>query len=150
MEGAAQELSSLDWEISKALAGISGKLVAEVEQLTSIREAAERLHKIDIAATAIDHLAQDYHLQIQLKRKYRRRILRELVLKEEEKARLQKEAAEFPACMKKEVDAAVVAAVNSSEQRFEQQTILLKKDSESKKDPASFRSKHYPLKSRTP
>jgi hypothetical protein len=43
-----------------------------VERLTSIREAValqtkelERLHKIDIAATAIDHLVLDYQSQKQ-------------------------------------------------------------------------------------
>ncbi len=72
VEGVVQKLSNLGLEISKALAEISGKLVAEVEQLTSIREAValqtkeiERLHKIDIAATAIDHLIQDYESQKQ-------------------------------------------------------------------------------------
>ncbi len=67
VEGVVQKLSSLGLEISKALAELSGKLVAEVEQLTAIREAValeakemERLHKLDIAATAIDQLVQDY------------------------------------------------------------------------------------------
>ncbi|MBI4528166.1 MAG: hypothetical protein HY695_30605 [Deltaproteobacteria bacterium] len=72
VEGVVQKLSNLGLEISKSLAEISGKLVAEVERLNSIREAVglqtkelERLHKIDIAATAIDHLVQDYQSQKQ-------------------------------------------------------------------------------------
>lgn len=72
VEGVVQKVSNLGLEISKALAEISGKLVAEVDRLTSIREAValqtkeiERLHKIDIAATAIDHLIQDYESQKQ-------------------------------------------------------------------------------------
>ena len=72
VEGVVQNLSNLGLEISKALAEISGKLVSEVERLTSIREAValqtkelERLHKIDIAATAIDHLVLDYQSQKQ-------------------------------------------------------------------------------------
>ena len=72
VEGVVQKVSNLGLEISKALSEISGKLVAEVERLTSIREAValqtkeiERLHKIDIAATAIDHLIQDHESQKQ-------------------------------------------------------------------------------------
>ncbi len=72
VEGVVQKLSNLGLEISKALADISGKLIAEVERLTSTREAValqtkelEQLHKIDIAATSIDHLIQDYKSQKQ-------------------------------------------------------------------------------------
>src|ERR1035438_7307460 len=45
----------------------SGKLVEEVERLSAVREAVnleraelERLHKIDVAATALDQMVQDY------------------------------------------------------------------------------------------
>ena len=200
-------------EISKALAEISGKLVSEVERLTSIREAValqtkelERLHKIDIAATAIDHLVLDYQSQKQtleaeifaqreawsaeelqrareqkeyeenLKKQRQRevedyeykkvlerkkaqdkyeeetRVLekknkenqeelekswkqRETALREreEEGARLRKEVDEFPVRLKMEVDATVSNAVKSAEQRFEQERILLKKESESER-----------------
>jgi colicin import membrane protein len=213
VEGVVQNLSNLGLEISKALAEISGKLVSEVERLTSIREAValqtkelERLHKIDIAATAIDHLVLDYQSQKQtleaeisaqreawsaeelqrareqkeyeenLKKQRQRevedyeykkalerkkaqdkyeeetRVLekknkekqeelekswkqRETALKEreEEGARLRKEVDEFPARLKMEVDAAVSNAVKSVEQRFEQERILLKKESESER-----------------
>jgi colicin import membrane protein len=213
VEGVVQNLSNLGLEISKALAEISGKLVSEVERLTSIREAValqtkelERLHKIDIAATAIDHLVLDYQSQKQtleaeisaqreawseeelqrareqkeyeenLKKQRQRevedyeykkalerkkaqdkyeeetRVLekknkekqeelekswkqRETALREreEEGARLRKEVDEFPARLKMEVDAAVSNAVKSAEQRFEQERILLKKESESER-----------------
>jgi len=213
VEGVVQNLSNLGLEISKALAEISGKLVSEVERLTSIREAValqtkelERLHKIDIAATAIDHLVLDYQSQKQtleaeisaqreawsaeelqrareqkeyeenLKKQRQRevedyeykkalerkkaqdkyeeetRVLekknkekqeelekswkqRETALreKEEEGARLRKEVDEFPARLKMEVDATVSNAVKSAEQRFEQERILLKKESESER-----------------
>jgi hypothetical protein len=70
VEIVVQRLSGLGLEISKALADISGKLVSEVERLTSIREAVsleqrelERLHKLDIAATSLDQLVQDYQSQ---------------------------------------------------------------------------------------
>jgi colicin import membrane protein len=213
VEGVVQNLSNLGLEISKALAEISGKLVFEVERLTSIREAValqtkelERLHKIDIAATAIDHLVLDYQSQkhtleaeistqreawsaeelqrareqkeyeenlkkqrqrevedyeykkalerkkaqdkyeeetrviekknkekqeeIEKSWKQRETALRE---KEEEGARLRKEVDEFPARLKMEVDGAVSNAVKSAEQRFEQERILLKKESESER-----------------
>jgi colicin import membrane protein len=213
VEGVVQNLSNLGLEISKSLAEISGKLVAEVERLTSIREAValqakelERLHKIDIAATAIDHLILDYQSQKQtleaeisaqretwsaeelqrareqkeyeenLKKQRQRevedyeykkalerkkaqdkyeeetRVLekknkekqeeiekswkqRETALreKEEEGARLRKEVDEFPARLKTEVDVTVSNAVKSAEQRFEQERILLKKESESER-----------------
>ncbi len=221
VEGVVQNLSNLGLEISKALAEISGKLVSEVERLTSIREAValqtkelERLHKIDIAATAIDHLVLDYQSQKQtleteisaqreawsaeelqrvreqkeyeenLKKQRQRevedyeykkalerkkaqdkyeeetRVLekknkekqeeiekswkqRETALreKEEEGTRLRKEADEFPARLKMEVDVAVSNAVKSVEQRFEQERILLKKESESERRLADLQIK---------
>ncbi len=67
VEGVVQRISALGLEISKALSEISGKLVEEVNRLASVREALaletqelERLHKIDVAATALDQLVQDY------------------------------------------------------------------------------------------
>jgi colicin import membrane protein len=67
VEGVVQTISGLGVEISKSLANISGKLVQEVERLSTVREAVdlertelERLHKIDVAATALDQMVQDY------------------------------------------------------------------------------------------
>jgi colicin import membrane protein len=67
VEGVVQTISGLGLEISKALSDISGKLTQEVERLSASREAVhleraelERLHKIDIAATALDQLVQDH------------------------------------------------------------------------------------------
>jgi colicin import membrane protein len=67
VERVVQGLSGLGLEISKALADVSGKLVEEVERLSMVREAVsleraelERLHKIDVAATALDQMVQDY------------------------------------------------------------------------------------------
>jgi len=67
VEGVVQRISGLGLEISKALSEISGKLVEEVERLSTVRESvglerAElgRLHKIDVAATALDQLVQDH------------------------------------------------------------------------------------------
>ena len=67
VEGVAQSISALRIQISKALAEVSDELIAEVQRLATIRAAValeraelERLHKIDIAATALDQLVQDY------------------------------------------------------------------------------------------
>ncbi|MEP7310693.1 MAG: hypothetical protein ABJA98_34770 [Acidobacteriota bacterium] len=67
VEGVAQSISALSIQISKALAAVSDDLIAEVQRLAIVREAValeraelERLHKIDVAATALDQLAQDY------------------------------------------------------------------------------------------
>src|SRR5438046_4767035 len=70
VDGVVQKLSSIGLEISKSLAELSEKLVQEVDQLATVREAValetkelERLHKIDVAATALDQLIQDYRTQ---------------------------------------------------------------------------------------
>jgi uncharacterized coiled-coil protein SlyX len=72
VESAVQRISGLGVEISKALSGLSGKLTEEVQLLASVREAVGlerselgRLHKIDVAATALDQLVQDYARQKQ-------------------------------------------------------------------------------------
>ena len=70
VESAVQRISGLGLEISKALATLSAKLTDEVQLLASVREVVEferteldRLHKIDVAATALDQLVQDYGRQ---------------------------------------------------------------------------------------
>jgi colicin import membrane protein len=67
VEGVAQSISALSVQISKALAEVSDNLISEVRRLATIREAValereelQRLHKIDIAATALDQLVQEY------------------------------------------------------------------------------------------
>jgi hypothetical protein len=67
VEGVVQRISGLGLEVSKALSDVSGRLTAEVQLLASVREAVElerkeleRLHKIDVAATALDQMVQDY------------------------------------------------------------------------------------------
>ncbi len=213
VEGVVQKISSLGLGISKSLGELSEKLVQEVERLTSVREAVhleakelERLHKIDIAATALDQLIQDYQAQKEklaaemlsqraawaeeereraqeqkeheenLKKQRQREIedyeykkslerkkaqdkyeeemrllekenkekqetlekewqQREVSLREREEdlARLRKEVDEFPVKLKTEIGRAVAEAAKSAEQRFEQQTILLRKDAEVEK-----------------
>lgn len=70
VDDVVQRISGLGLEITKSLAQLSGKLVAEVEKLQNVRETVsletkelERLHKIDTAATALDQLIQDYGKQ---------------------------------------------------------------------------------------
>jgi hypothetical protein len=67
MESVVQRISSLGLDVSKALSSLAEQLTAEVERLTALREAAEierreleRLHKLDIAATALDQLVEEY------------------------------------------------------------------------------------------
>jgi colicin import membrane protein len=61
------EISSLGLHVSKSLSELSSLLVGEVERLATLREAVaieqrelQRLHKVDLAAAAVDHLVQDY------------------------------------------------------------------------------------------
>ena len=72
VEGVVQKISGLGLEVSKALAEISERLTREVQLLASTRDAValeqkelERLHKIDVAATALDQMVQDYARQKQ-------------------------------------------------------------------------------------
>ena len=67
VEGVVQRISSLGLDVARALSDISSKLAEETQLLASVREAValertelERLHKIDIAATALDQMVQDY------------------------------------------------------------------------------------------
>ncbi len=213
VDGVIQKISGIGLEISRSLSDLSGKLVSEVEKLTTIREAValeqkelERLHRIDIAATSLDNMLQRYNeekaeleneinsrraaweeeeltrareqkeTEDNLKKQRQREIeeyeyrkalerkkaqdkydeeirllekkdkekqenlekswqQREAALKEREAewAQLRKEVEDFPLRLKKEIDAAVNAASKSAEQRYEQQTLLLKKDSDAEK-----------------
>ncbi len=70
VETVVQRISGLGLEISRSLSDISAKLVEEVNLLAGVREAValerkelERMHKIDVAATALDQLVEDYARQ---------------------------------------------------------------------------------------
>jgi colicin import membrane protein len=72
VESVVQRISAMGLDITKALSGLSGQLTEEVQLLASVREAVElerkeieRLHKIDVAATALDQMVQDYTRQKQ-------------------------------------------------------------------------------------
>jgi DNA repair exonuclease SbcCD ATPase subunit len=221
MEGVVEKISGLGLEVSKSLSDLSEKLVQEVNRLAAVREAValeqkeiERLHKIDVAATALDQLVQDYGRQKDqlaaeiaaqraaweeearqaerdrkeqeesLKKQRQRETEeyeykkalerkkaqdryeeetkqrenqnrekqealekswreREAALKEreEELLRLRKEAEEFPARLRQESERAAAEAIRATEQRFEQQITLLKKDNETEKRVAELRIK---------
>ncbi|HXJ94318.1 MAG TPA: hypothetical protein VMT20_15835 [Terriglobia bacterium] len=70
VEKVANRISGLGLEVSKALSQVSDELIQEVNRLAAVREAValeqkeiERVHKIDVAATALDQLVQDYSRQ---------------------------------------------------------------------------------------
>jgi hypothetical protein len=67
VDSVAQQISAVGSQISRTLNDLTDKLTGEVDLLGRVREAVqlerqelERLHKIDIAATSIDQLVQDY------------------------------------------------------------------------------------------
>jgi len=67
VEAVVQKISGLGLEVGKALADISEQLAQEVKVLATLREAVvlerkelEQLHKIDVAATTLDQMVQDY------------------------------------------------------------------------------------------
>jgi hypothetical protein len=70
VEAVVVKISNLGLDVSKSLASLSDQLVQEVNRLATLRDAVileqkelGRLHKIDLAATAIDQLVQDYSHQ---------------------------------------------------------------------------------------
>jgi len=67
VEAVVQRIAGLGLDMSRALADVSEKLTAEVRLLGALREAVglerrelERLHQIDVAATAVDHLVAEH------------------------------------------------------------------------------------------
>jgi len=70
VESVAQKITTTNLEISRTLTDLSQKLIAEVENLNNVRDAValetreiERLHKIDIAATALDQMVEEYQTE---------------------------------------------------------------------------------------
>ncbi|MBI3680095.1 MAG: hypothetical protein HY235_06825 [Acidobacteria bacterium] len=67
VESVVDRISELSVQITRSLSGVSEQLSGEVSRLTMAREAVEierreieRLHKKDVALTAIDQLVQEY------------------------------------------------------------------------------------------
>ena len=106
VETVVQRISGLGLEVSRALADISEKLTEEVQSLAAVREAValerrelEQLHKIDVAATALDQLVQDYARE---KQKLEAEIADGRQAWEEETARLERERKEQEDGLKKQ------------------------------------------------
>ena len=106
VEGVVQKISGLGLEVSKALADISERLTREVQLLASTRDAValeqkelERLHKIDVAATALDQMVQDYARQ---KQQLETEIATQRTTWEEESAVAERERKEQEESLKKQ------------------------------------------------
>jgi hypothetical protein len=106
VEGVVQKIGGLGLEISKALSAVSEKLVREVNLLASLREAVEaeqaelqRLHKIDLAATALDQLVQEYNRE---KERLEAEIAAQRSVWEEETERVDRERKEQEEGLKKQ------------------------------------------------
>lgn len=221
VEGVAQSISALSVQISKALAEVSDNLIAEVRRLATIREAValeseelQRLHKVDVAATVLDQLVQEYDAKrqelgaeisagraawdaevkareraekeydenlkkqrqretdeyeykktldrkktqdkydeemraLEKKNRERQETLekgwqeRERAIKEreEEYLRLQQEVGGFSSRLQAEVERAKGEAIQQTEQRFEQQGLLMTKEREADRRLAEFQVK---------
>src|ERR1035441_7532617 len=106
VEGVVQKISGLGLEVSKALADISERLTREVQLLASTRDAValeqkelERLHKIDVAATVLDQMVQDYARQ---KQQLETEIAAQRAAWEEESAGAERERKEQEESLKKQ------------------------------------------------
>jgi hypothetical protein len=106
VEGIVQRISGLGLEIARALSEVSAKLTDETQLLASVREAValerkelERLHRIDIAATALDQMVQDYARE---KQRLEAEIVAQRATWEEESARTERERKEQEEALKKQ------------------------------------------------
>ena len=106
VEAVVQRISGLGLDIGRALSDVSGKLTEETQLLASAREAValerkelERLHKIDVAATALDQMVQDYARQ---KQGLEAEIAAQRATWEEESARGERERKELEENLKKQ------------------------------------------------
>jgi uncharacterized coiled-coil protein SlyX len=106
VEAVVQRIAGLGLEIGKALAEVSGRLAEETQLLASLREAValerkelDRLHKIDVAATALDQMVQDYARE---KQRLESEIAAGRAAWEEESARAERERKEQEEGLKKQ------------------------------------------------
>jgi len=106
VEGVVQKLSGLGLEVSKSLADLADNLTTEVNRLGTAREAVEieqkeleQLHKIDVAATALDQMVQDYSRQ---KEQLDAEIAAQRAAWEEEKAQGERDSKEQEEALKKQ------------------------------------------------
>lgn len=106
VETVVQKISGLGLEVSRALAEVSEKLTEEVRLLAIVREAVAlerkelaQLHKIDVAATALDQLVQDHARE---KEKLETEIAAGREAWEEDASRLERERKEQEEGLKKQ------------------------------------------------
>jgi hypothetical protein len=106
VEAVVQKLSTTGLEVARSLAEVTGKLSEQVHLLASVREAValertelERLHKIDVAATALDQLVQDHARE---KARLEQEIAAQRAAWEEESARVERERKEQDDNLKKQ------------------------------------------------
>jgi hypothetical protein len=106
VETVVGEISNLGLQVSKSLAGLSDQLAQEVNRLATVREAVtleqkelERLHKIDVAATALDQLVQDYSRQ---KEQLEAEIAAQRTAWEEEQKQTERDRKELDEILKKQ------------------------------------------------
>jgi hypothetical protein len=106
VEAVVQRISGLGLDIGRALSDVSGKLTEETQLLASAREAValerkelERLHKIDVAATALDQMVQDYAHE---KQRLEAEVAAQRGAWEEESARGERERKELEENLKKQ------------------------------------------------
>lgn len=145
VEAVVQRMSGLGLEVSKALADLSAKLTAEVDNLSSIREAVtlesrelERLHKIDIAAAALDQLVQDFRLQKEQLERESSEQRASWTREEEERTQQQKE---YEDALKKQRQREVedyeykkTLERKKAQDRYEEETRLLEKRNKEKQE----------------
>ena len=106
VEGIVQRISGLGLEVARALSDVSAKLTDETQLLASAREAValerkelERLHKIDIAATTLDQMVQDYTRE---KQRLEAEIAADRGVWEQESDRVERERREQEDALKKQ------------------------------------------------
>jgi len=106
VEGIVKRVSGLGLEVARALSDVSAKLTDETQLLASVREAValerkelERLHKIDIAATALDQMIQDYARE---KQRLEAEIAAQRKAWEQESDRVERERREQEEALKKQ------------------------------------------------
>jgi colicin import membrane protein len=106
VEGIVQRISGLGLEVARALSDVSAKLTDETRLLASVREAValerkefERLHKIDITATALDQMVQDHARE---KQRLEAEIAAQRAAWEQESDRVERERREQEEALKKQ------------------------------------------------
>jgi colicin import membrane protein len=106
VEGVVQRISGLGLEVARALSDVSAKLTDETQLLGSVREAValerkelERMHKIDIAATALDQMIQDHTRE---KQRLEGEIADQRKVWEQESERVERERKEQEEALKKQ------------------------------------------------